>query len=282
MNKPTEEFILANGVRLWTAAQGDGVPLVLCHGGPGAYDDQGPLADMVDDIARVYRYDQRASGRSEHKPPYDIATFVDDLDALRAHWGHERWIAGGHSWGAALALLYCLTYPDRAIALLYVSGTGIDLDWKVGYHRERDARLTPDERERLRELEAQRATGDEYTLSREQLRIQQPTDLFDRKNAHLLSYDEHPVNFALNATLIADWQRLRVEQPLDERVAELRVPALIVHGAGDPRPHTSAQRLAGLLPNATFALLPGVGHYPWLERPELVRTAMREFISQQS
>jgi proline iminopeptidase len=97
-----EEYIKANGVSLWTMAQGSGMPLALCHGGPGDFDYLEPIASMVEDIARVYRYDQRGCGRSQQAPPYDVATFVDDLDALREHYGINMWIAGGHSWGAGL------------------------------------------------------------------------------------------------------------------------------------------------------------------------------------
>ena len=42
-----EEILQINGVRLWTAVQGEGIPMVLCHGGPGGYDYLGPVADMV-------------------------------------------------------------------------------------------------------------------------------------------------------------------------------------------------------------------------------------------
>lgn len=51
---------------LWWTAAGDGPPVVLCHGGPGLWDDLAPLA-----------------------------AYVDDLDRLREHVGHERWFVVG-------------------------------------------------------------------------------------------------------------------------------------------------------------------------------------------
>ena len=90
-------YVEVPGARLWTASQGVGTPLVLCHGGPGLSDNLGPLAVMIDDIARVHRFDQRGGGRSSTGCPLDVDTLVADLDALRGHWGHERWVVGGHS-----------------------------------------------------------------------------------------------------------------------------------------------------------------------------------------
>ncbi|HJS95420.1 MAG TPA: alpha/beta fold hydrolase [Solirubrobacteraceae bacterium] len=110
-------IVEVEGASLWTETQGAGVPLVLCHGGPGLSDNLQPVAARVDDLARVHRYDQRGSGRSRSAGPFDVASFVADLDALRRHWGHERWLVGGHSWGANLALCYAVTHPHRTIAV---------------------------------------------------------------------------------------------------------------------------------------------------------------------
>jgi proline iminopeptidase len=63
------ELVAVPGATLWTASQGAGIPLVLCHGGPGLSDNLGPIADMVDDIALAHRYDQRGAGRSPSHGP---------------------------------------------------------------------------------------------------------------------------------------------------------------------------------------------------------------------
>ncbi|HEY7907477.1 MAG TPA: alpha/beta fold hydrolase, partial [Thermomicrobiales bacterium] len=105
-----QEDVEVRNATLWTAHQGSGPPLVFCQGGPGLWDYLAPVAAMVDDLVTVYRYDQRACGRSSGGPPHDVATAIADLEALRAHWGLTEWIVAGHSWGASLALLYCLAH----------------------------------------------------------------------------------------------------------------------------------------------------------------------------
>ena len=98
-----------DGVRVWTATGGSGaVPVVLCHGGAGLWDYLEPVAAHLMPIARVHRWEQRGCGRSDRVGPYSIARCIADLEALRRHFGHERWLVVGHSWGAGLALRYAL------------------------------------------------------------------------------------------------------------------------------------------------------------------------------
>src|SRR3546814_900355 len=116
----TESMVDLDGTQIWTSQQGIGPGMVLLHGGPGLWEDFGPLAEMVDDLVEVYRYDQRGSGRSDRGGPYDIATAVADLEALRKQWWQPKMIVGGHSFGAALALAYAVEHPERAIGRAHV------------------------------------------------------------------------------------------------------------------------------------------------------------------
>lgn len=107
---------------------------MLSSGGPGCCDYLGPVAAMLDDLAEVYRWEQRGCGRSEALEPYDLARCLEDLEGIRKAFGLERWIIGGHSWGANLGLIYALEYPEHTLAVLHLSGTSFDSDWKAAYH----------------------------------------------------------------------------------------------------------------------------------------------------
>jgi len=279
------EHVPATNASLWTIRQGKGPPVVLCHGGPGLWDYLELMADMIDDLVTVYRYDQRACGRSSGGPPFDVASAVADLDTMREHWGLGEWIVAGHSWGATLALAYCLQHPDRARALIYISGTGIDPAWHAEYHANQAALLTPEEQQRLAWLTKQiaRAEGVERSaLDRERCEISWSTDIADRRRAHELArtlfMEGLEVNHEVNQVLGKDARRFAESEEIRGRLAALRLPALIVHGEADPRPAWAAVKLAELLPHVTLRILPAVGHLPWLERPELLREALRSFL----
>lgn len=239
----TVEWVEVEGASLWTAGQGSGPAVVLCHGGPGLWDYLGPVAAMINDLATVFRYDQRACGRSIGEPPYDVATAVADLDALRAHWGLTGWIVAGHSWGATLALAYCLRHPARARGLIYLSGTGIDPAWHAEYKANQAARLGQAGQRRLAELKERlaRAQGAEWAaLDREYCALSWATDFADQSWARdlarrLFVADLHP-NYAVNRLLGADASRVIENEPFTARLPDLRMPTLIIHGEADPRP----------------------------------------------
>jgi proline iminopeptidase len=235
-----ENIIAVNGTELWVAVQGQGVPLVLCNGGPGSCDYLGPVAAMIDDLIRVYRFEPRGCGRSTMAGPYDVQTCLHDLEALRVHSGHERWMVGGHSWGAFLALAYALEYPDHVIAIVYLAGAGIqdDRQWHAAYQAGRDA-----ERER------------------------QPEFAYPGNN------DVNRIGNSSSREYIKQPELLR-------RLATLDVPMLAVQGSDDIRPNWPVEQLVHLMPRAELEIIDGAGHYLWLTHAAQLRERVRVFLAQ--
>ena len=267
---------------MWTATQGGGPPVVLCHGGPGIYDYLEPVAAMIDDVGTVHRYDQRGCGRSQDLGPYDVATFVDDLDALRAYWGYEAWTIIGHSWGATLALLYAIEFPERTARLVYMSGTGIDPAWHQAYRRNREAKLLPADRERLRLLNEERLTASGEELERidnEASSLLGRTELYDVQRVSDVSrYDRFPINYSQNEALCAEMKRMEDAGGLDAKVSQVRAPTLVLDGEGDPRPRWGRAQVAQLIPTSRHTTIAGAGHEPWIEQPEATARVLRDFL----
>ena len=98
----------------------EGQPVVFLHGGPGG----GVVPDyrrFFDPAAyRVVLFDQRGSGRSTPHASLEENTtwkLVEDIEALRSHFGVETWHVFGGSWGSTLALAYAETHPSRVRSL---------------------------------------------------------------------------------------------------------------------------------------------------------------------
>lgn len=234
----SEQVIPVNGARLWVATQGSGDPMVLCSGGPGCCDYLDPVASMIDDLVRVCRYDARGCGRSSDAGPYDVQTSVDDLEALRAHFGHERWVVGGHSWGAFLALAYALDHPAHTAAVVYLAGTGVqdDRQWHDAYEAGRAARRERD-----------------------------PDFAF-------------PPNLDVNRAANASTREYIKQPSLLRRLADLEVPMLALSGSEDIRPVWPVLQLVNLLPYARLEMIEGAGHTMWLTHPDELRSRLRAFV----
>ncbi len=270
-----------DGVRLRTWTSGtptDRPAVVLLHGGPGLWDNLAPVARMLEPLTTVHRFDQRGCGGSDASDEHTIARYRADLEALRRHWDHDRWVVVGHSFGATLALAYAVAHPGRTQALGYLSGVGVG-DWRSPSRMEQRQRMTAGQRQRLAELEerAERSSADEVEFRA----LSWFTDFADPEQrwqwALADARVDHPINWAANRALMADARRWSDPEVLT-RVQQLDVPCWFIHGEQDPRPARTVVTLADAIPAARFHLVPDAGHQPWRERPADFQRLLRSML----
>jgi proline iminopeptidase len=236
----TEQFVNSGNARLWTITQGSGIAIVLCNGGPGCCDYLGPVAALLDDHAQVIRFEARGCGRSDAVSPYTIETCLADLEAIRQHYGIERWIVGGHSAGADLALAYTLAYPEHVLGCICISGGRIhnDRDWHRIYSERRDQGL------------------------------------------ETLPPFDYPPNLEVNAAVNRSWKEYIHRPSLLYELAHLDRPALFVYGEHDIRPSWPVEQVARLLPKASFQMIAGADHHMWVTQAEELKALLRAFVRQ--
>ncbi|MCX4391759.1 alpha/beta fold hydrolase [Streptomyces sp. NBC_01767] len=252
--------------------------VVMLHGGPGLPDYLDGLAPMVADLAPVYRYDQRGTGRSPWRGRHSFARHLDDLAEVLDAWDVSEAVLIGHSYGSTLASRFCLRHSDRVAAMLLMCGPFVG-DWRSGDRAERARRMTAAQQERLRELEEAPHRTDEQEA--ELLTLAWFTDHADPERgwhwAAQGARHRRPVNWAMNSELGKEG---RVD-PLDEHLAELRacMPARaeLLGGANDPRPISALESLALRL-DLPLTRIEDAGHEPWLEQPDVVRAHLRRFV----
>ena len=233
----TEQYVNSGGARLWTFETGQGVPVMLCSGGPGYCDYLRPVAELINDMARVIRFEQRGCGRSPARPPYDVHTCVQDLDIIRQYYNFDRWIIGGHSWGADLALAYALQYPTRVLGLICIAGGRInnDREWHKEYRRNRV-----------------------------------------EKGEQLPVFD-YPPNYSVNELINTSWRKYIQRSDLPATISQMTIPALFIYGDEDIRPSWPVEQLANLMPKATYISVAGAAHYLWFTHTTLLKRHLTEF-----
>ena len=67
--------------------------------------------------------------------------------------------------------------------------------------------------------------------------------------------------------------------PVWDRLGELRGPVLLIAGERDKGYIDAAHRMASLMPDARVAVVPGAGHAPQLEQPDLVADLLDEHLA---
>ena len=113
----------------------DGIPALFLHGGPGSGAQH--LHRRLFDPSRfhAFLFDQRGAGRSHPYLSLEANTtqhLIADIEAIRAHFGIDRWLVVGGSWGSTLAIAYAETHPERVSGLVMRAiflGTREEVEW---------------------------------------------------------------------------------------------------------------------------------------------------------
>ena len=122
---PPAKLIECNGIELEVFEQGQGRPLVLCHGWPEhAYSWRHQVQPLVDAGYHVIVPNQRGYGHSSCPAAvtdYDIAQLTGDLASLLDHYGYQDALFVGHDWGAIVTWNMALLHPERVSGLINFS-----------------------------------------------------------------------------------------------------------------------------------------------------------------
>jgi proline iminopeptidase len=276
----TEQMVELTSVRLYTRRVGDGPPVVVLHGGPGAHHDY--LLPQYDRLARrrsLLYYDQRGGGRSPvpREVPVGWREHVNDLDALRGHWGLERVTLLGYSWGGLLAILYALEHPQRVERLALVSPAPVTAAWRDDFERRLAARMAQPwiARSRAELTSSGLARTDPEKYRRLAFALSVAGYFHDPQRASELT----PFRVTERSQR-AVWESLgnydlrkRIEQTFPDGSAP---PSLVVHGVYDPMPLEAARETGALLHAGIIEL--ATGHAPHVEATQDFVEALDGFL----
>jgi proline iminopeptidase len=286
----------AGGTRLFYRVDGGGPDtIVVLHGGPG-FNLEGIRPDLTP-LARHHAliyFDQRGGGRSEMPDALQLTAgaMIEDVEALRRAYRLDRLTLLGHSWGGGLAVLYAAHYPGRVRRLILVSP--IPPRWKPYMDQSiatQALRHDSAESARLALLDSMQAIApDPQQVCREMARIMVRGFTATPEAARRVRGDVcagTPENIRAMAVVNGRiWQSL-VNGPPPEGdydwrplAARVSAPTLVVHGEADPFPLAGSEEWVQALPAARLVVVPGAGHFPHAERPELFFPPVEEFLAE--
>lgn len=268
-------------VSLFVKVLGQGYPMVLMHGGPGA-DLYTLMAyrPCAKKFTLVF-YDHRCNGRSVgvDVTTLNMENLTADAEALRQALGFEKWAVLGHSFGGYVAMEYALRYPHSLSHLMLVD-TGAE------------NRLA---QENAPEVLAQRGFDAEtVNLARRFLNGQfEPGEMFQdlmklgkAYNPHTdLSQMPHMLFWGLQSKLqpeaaIYSQNHFLRGWSIKDRLGEIKVPTLVLAGRQDfIYPPDSQEELASAIPNSRLVLIDRAGHNVHDERPKEAIRAVMDFMT---
>jgi proline iminopeptidase len=289
--EPHTGFVTAGRASLFVREVGEGLPVVVLHGGPTFDCDYLlPELDALAGHARLVYYDQRGRGRStDGVRPEDVGidSDVEDLDVVRRHLGWESVALLGHSWGGLLAMEYATRHPHRVSHLVLMNSAPATHEGLVRFRDHLRQVRRPGEEAAMDALEATEAfrAGDlavETACDRIHFRptVHDP-DLLERLLPRLRrNYTPEKV-LAARAIMERLYEQTWATPGYDllPRLSRLDAPTLVLHAEHDFIPVETVAPIADAVPGARLVVLPGVGHFAYLEDTDAVVREVRALLA---
>jgi pimeloyl-ACP methyl ester carboxylesterase len=235
-------------LELETFHRGSGPPLLLLHGGGGALDPSGEFLNLLAGHFEVIAPSHPGFG---HSALPDLFDSIDDLayvylDLLEQYDLHDV-ILMGFSLGGWIAAEVAVRCAYRLAQLILAGPVGI----KAGDRETRDIpdvfALPPEEVTRLVYMDPKRYAPDYSRMSDDQLRV----------------IARNRESLALFA-----WEPYMHNPKLRYRLGRLRLPTLLIRGAGDGLVSQSyLEAYCAAIPGARIETIAACGHSPQIEQP---------------
>jgi pimeloyl-ACP methyl ester carboxylesterase len=258
----------------------EGRPLLWIHGTPGSRLSRSPHPeDYVRVGAHVVTFDRAGYGRSTPWPGRSVLDIADDALAVADELGWERFSVLGISGGGPHALALGVRAPERIVRLgVAVGGTPsdyVDLEDLIEVNREGLRRVREEGRESLEEYLRPLAEGlaadtgaafdsamadapepDRAWMARPEVRATQIEGIGE-------AFANGPDGWLADSwALSADW---------GFTLDQVTVPVYFWYGELDRNvPIGAVRKMVDQLQVANFELIPGKGHFGWLEQEEQV------------
>ncbi len=290
-------FVDAHGVLIYYQTLGQGAPLLVVHGGPGASHDY--FLPYLLPLARhnkLILIDERGSGKSEKLDDpsgYTVENMVEDTEAVRQGLKLGRISLLGHSYGGVLAQAYALKYQANLTHLILCS-TFHSTSKMNEVLRKILADMSPELRDRILSLEKAGlfGKGKDYEKNRypndymiaawaegyfPYLYQRRPDPNYDPIANGNMAWDLYREMWGSNGEYVIDGNLKSVEYA--GRLPAIRVPTLITAGDRDECAPSLSAEMHRLIAGSKLVIFPQSGHMNFVDQPELFIRTVTDFLS---
>ena len=284
MTQSEGTIVTADGLHLFYQTLGSGSPAVVVPNGTPYAGDFAPLARN----RTLIMYDVRNRGRSETvtdatRLERGILHDVDDLDAVRAHFGLQDMMLIGHSYVGFTVIMCAKRYPAHVTRVVQIGPMQPDQRTQYPPHLTGADATLAEFFAKFTELQKERASYDDETFCRKFWSILRYIYVTDPADAHRMDVwsrcdlpNERNFMGMFVKYIQPSIQRLA---PSPGDLANVTMPVLTVHGTKDrSAPYGGGRDWAMTLPNARLVTIENGGHAPWIEAPDVFFDAVGTFL----
>lgn len=252
---------LKNGKDIFVEAAGEGPAIVFVHGLGGTTNFYEPQAAALAKRHRVVRFDLPGAGRSPLSGPSSIESFAEDIQAVMEHLDLSSASIVGHSMSTITVQYLAANYPDKVERIVLLGPVREQAPAAKEATRQRAATV------REKGMIAVADTIVASATSEETRRERPAVAAFVRE----LLMGQDPEGYASHCEALANATAVDL--------AKIEAPVLLLTGTDDKvgAPAT-AEAMFKELPNASYELIPGIGHWTAIEAAPRVTAALGEFL----
>ena len=241
---------------------GDLWPVVLAHGLLMDCEMFSPQIEARNPDCRVITWDARCHGQTETSiDPFTFWDLADDLRGLLDHLGIERAVVGGAGQGGHVALRFALVYPERVTALVLLgTQAGAEDHEKIAIY------------EQVLDIWESQGLNDHHAETMAAITF---GNKWPGREAWITKWRQWP-----RSLLRPAFKALVSREDIHDRLGEIKVPAVVIHGAADAAVDIGmAQRLCSELAHCRRLItIEGGSHASNLTHPTLVNLALQQYL----
>lgn len=281
-------YVKACGAIIYYETIGQGRPLMVLHGGPGA--THGYFLPYLLPLAKHHRLvflDERGSGRSERLADfksYTLDNMACDADAVRRALGLKTIDVMGHSFGGILAQAYAVKYPSNVRRLILAdtgsSASRINADFKLI----KDS-LDPSLRAQIDALELKGVIGADGAQLPEYRKLSDEAEASYEYVGRPPQWDDH--GDSLGWDVLTEMWGSRSDFHIDGNLAgfdlipalrKLQTPTLIILGDHDLVSSATAEETHAAIPNSKVIQFARSGHMTFVDQTNAFLVAVSAFL----
>jgi proline iminopeptidase len=293
-----EGFVDANGVMLYYWVVGNGSPLMIVHGGPGASHEY--FLPYLLPLARHNKLvfiDERGSGKSskvEDVSQYTVENMAEDVEAVRQALNLGKMSLLGHSYGGVVVQAYAFKYQKNLSHLILGSTFASTREINEALAKIK-ANMPEADRKRMEELEQAGLFGkgapwehgrypDEYAKLAwgvgyfPYLYQRNPDANYDPVAGNTTnSWELYREMWGSHGEYVVDGNLKSVEYV--DKLPSIKVPTLILVGDHDESDPVMSKEMHEKIAGSKLVILPQSGHMTFVDQPTMFVKEVSEFVN---
>lgn len=249
-----------NGISLAYTRHGKGPALVLLHGYPLDHSIWQPLVPLLENDFDLILPDLRGFGQSSALAfDYSIDDMAADVAGLLAHLDVPNAYIGGHSMGGYVSLAFARQFPALTLGLALVASQTL---------------ADPPDRRAGRYATARQVAEEGLGFVAASITEKLTGDATLQTSIARLIAEQRPQG------VIGALKAMAERPDSSQFLGAFPGPVVLVHSQGDALiPIERAREAKSAYPRAYLVEIPGGGHLPMMEYPEITADALKKFLT---